>query len=98
MNYQKEVTANPFRLKMVGFEVPFHGRLWVPGDKADSKLNKPSVLATPTCSSEPSRGLFRKPVGNVSLGTPRGHPLNNRYAGTYEFSGDQERIVPFAVL
>ena len=35
MNYQEEVTANPFRLKMVGFEVPFHGRLWVPGDKAE---------------------------------------------------------------
>ena len=27
-----EVTANPFRLKMVGFKVSFHGRLLVPGD------------------------------------------------------------------
>ena len=23
---------SPFRLKIVGFEVPFHGRFWVPGD------------------------------------------------------------------
>ena len=40
MNYQQEVTANPFRLKMVGFEVPFHGRFWVPGDTPIAKQSK----------------------------------------------------------
>ena len=40
MNYREGITANPFHLKMVGFEVPFHGRLWVPGDMVTSFLSE----------------------------------------------------------
>ena len=44
MNYQEEVTANPFLLKMVGFEVPFHGRLWVPGDTGTEQADLQELL------------------------------------------------------
>ena len=40
MNYREGITANPFHLKMVGFEVPFHGRLWVPGDKGNCEARE----------------------------------------------------------
>ncbi len=55
------VTANPFPLKMVGFELPVHGRFWVPGDTENRGVERITPLRSHTLLADESQALEALP-------------------------------------